>query len=147
MAAYLFIFEQYDLCYKVCSIYDNVKFNGDYTLWHEIKKLRYLQIAILSMNGENKKMQYIHNSLEDQRLPEQNQINVWNMTYQNALDLDRHYQEAKDGLRTPSVVRRSMLSTAMVCMEFVIMGYLPEHHDQMKEWIEKIFEFLRAEEK
>ena len=147
LAAYLFVFEQYDLCYQVCSIYNNVDFNGDYTLWHEIKKLRHLQIVIMSMNGENEKKQDIYNSLENQRLPIENQVNVWAMTYQNALDLERHYQEAKDGLRTPSVVRRSMLSTAMVCMEFVIMGYLPEKHEMMKEWIKKIFEFLRAEEK
>ena len=147
LAAYLCVFEQYDLCYEVCSIYDNVDFNGDFTLWANIKKLRCLQIAILDINGENEKKQDIYKSLESQRLPTENQVNVWNMTWQNALDLERHYQEAKDGLRTPSVVRRSMLGVAMVCIEFILMDYLPDKHKMMKDWAERIFEFLREEEK
>lgn len=32
LAAYLFVFENYDLCYDVCCILDGVSFTGDYTL-------------------------------------------------------------------------------------------------------------------
>lgn len=142
LAAYLFVFEQYDLCYEICSIYNHVGFSGDYTLWSYIRSLRCMQIAILSMNKEQDKIDVILQELKAHELPEENRVRVWHTTNKRALDFEESYQQTKS-----SGIRYAIMGTAMIYMEFVIMGYLPEHHDQMKEWIEKIFEFLRAEEK
>lgn len=142
LAAYLFVFEEYDLCYDVCSIYDNVDFGGDYTLWSYVKSLLCMQIEILNMKGEKEKTNAIFQKLKSHELPEENRVRVWNTTNQRALDFGASYQETRS-----SGIRYAIMGTAMMCMEFIIMGYLPEKHEMMKEWMDKIFEFLREEEK
>lgn len=142
LAAYLFVFRKYDLCYEICSIYDHVEFSGDYTLWSYIRSLRCMQISILAMNGEQDKIDVILQSLKAHELPEENRTRVWHTTNKRALDFAESYQETKS-----SGIRYAIMGTAMIYLEFVTMGYLPEKHEQMKEWIEKIFAFLREEEK
>ncbi|CUQ31140.1 DUF6707 family protein [Enterocloster clostridioformis] len=131
-----------DLCYEVCSIYNHVEFNGDYTLWSYIKSLRCMQIAILNMNGDKQKAANILQILREHELPEENRIRVWKTTNKRALEFADTYQEQKS-----SSTRYAIMGTAMTYMEYIIMGYLPEQNEIMQEWIEKIFELLRADEK
>lgn len=147
LAAYLFAFEEYDLCFDVCRIYDQVEFAGDYTLWSFIEKIRNMQIAILNRKGESAKAQEILAVLKQQELPLENQKVSWKTICEKAGEYERQYEEAREGKRTPSVVRYLILGTAMICLQYIQMGYLPEEHETMKEWMEKIFVFLRAEEK
>lgn len=142
LAAYLFVFRQYDLCYEICSIYDHVEFGGDYTLWSYIRSLRCMQIAILTMNGEQDKIDVILQELKAHELPEENRARVWHTTNKKVLDFEEAYQETKN-----SGIRYALMGSAMIYMEFIIMGYFPEKHEQMKAWIKNIFDFLRTEEK
>lgn len=145
LAAYLFIFEEYTFCYSVCDIFRNVCFTGNYDVWHFIRQCRTMQSAILRMTGDNENADLIIDAL----LPHESSdlyINAWKNTYENAQDLERHYQEAKLGMRTPSVVRRRIVTVAMTCNFYIQIDGLPEYHKLMKEWLDRISEFLRKEE-
>lgn len=142
LAAYLFVFEQHDLCCDVCGLCDHVEFTGDFTLWSYIRSLRCMQIAVLRMKGEPEKADVIFQKLKEHEIPEENRIRVWKTTKQRALGHGEAYREKKS-----SSTRYAIMGTSMICLEFLIMGYLLEEHEIMKEWMDKIFVFLRAEEK
>ena len=101
-----------------------------------------MQIAILNMNGDKQKAANILQILREHELPEENRIRVWKTTNKRALEFADTYQEQKS-----SSTRYAIMGTAMTYMEYIIMGYLPEQNEIMQEWIEKIFELLRADEK
>lgn len=147
LAGYLYAFEEYSLCYDVCAIYDHVIFNGDYTLWAFIEPLRHMQISILIREGKIDKAEAMLSVLKQQELPLENQMNDWAFKYKNAMDFEHHYQEAKEGMRIPSVVRYLIMNMGISCLAYIQMGYLPEKHEMMKDWMERIFAFLRSEEK
>lgn len=147
LAGYLFAFEEYALCYDVCAIYDHVQFSGDYTLWAFVQPLRQMQIDILIRNGEVEKANAMLAVLKQQALPLENQLRDWAFKYNRAMELEQFYQEAKEGLRTPSAVRYLIMNMGISCLEYIQMGYLPEKHEMMNDWMERIFAFLRAEEK
>ena len=106
-----------------------------------------MQIGILIREGKIDKAEAMLSVLKQQELPLENQMNDWAFKYKNAMDFERHYQEAKEGMRTPSVVRYLIMNMGISCLEYIQMGYLPEKHEMMKEWMERIFAFLCAEEK
>lgn len=146
LAAYLFIFGDYDLCYSVCSMFDTVCFNGDYGVWASVSFCRTMQVAIDRKNGNEAKAKQVLDTI----LPyEEKELyhNAWNSTYKMALRLKTEYDEAKAGLRTPSTVRISILYVAMACNHYIQVGGLPEHHDLMRKWHNEIAQFLRSEEK
>ena len=101
-----------------------------------------MQIAILNMNGDKQKAANILQKLREHELPEENRIRVWKTTNKRALEFADTYQEQKS-----CSTRYAIMGTAMTYMEYIIMGYLPEQNEIMQEWIEKIFELLRADEK
>lgn len=101
-----------------------------------------MQIAILNMNGDKQKAANILQILREHELPEENRIRVWKTTNKRALGFADTYQEQKS-----SSTQYAIMGTAMTYMEYIIMGYLPEQNEIMQEWIEKIFELLRADKK
>ncbi len=148
LAAYLFVFEEYELCYAISCICDHVVFNGNYDIWNLVEKLRIMKICILKTNGDKERAQSIVDSLREHEAPMENYIRNWEFLYNRAItEFSQMYSEAKDGKRTPSVVRFLIMGTAMACVQYIQMEYIPEKHELMKDWSEKIFEFLRAEEK
>lgn len=143
LAAYLFAFKQYDLCYDICCICDHVEFNGNYDLWSYIRSLHCMQISILRMSGdENSKASVLLEKLKAHELPADNRIRVFNTTKARAFDFMESYHEQKR-----SSLRYALLGVSMTLMQFLVMGYLPEDHELMKSLIEKIFDLLRKEEK
>ena len=146
LAAYLYIFEEYDLCYSVCNILKNVCCTGDYDIWYFVRRCRTMQSAILRINGDNETAKLIIDTLLLHETPEL-YMNAWKVTYENAQDLERHYREARLGMRTPSIVRRQMLKVALTCNFYIQINALPEQHELMKDWLLKISEFLRKEER
>ncbi len=146
LAAYLFVFGDYDLCYSVCSMFDEMCFCGDYGTWDSVSRCRTMQVAINRMNGNEAKATQVLNTILPYEAADLYN-NAWNYTYKTGLELRTLYDEAKAGLRTPRIVRKRMLGVAMACNHYIQLGVLLEHHDLMKKWHNEIVQFLRLEEK
>lgn len=146
LAAYLFVFGEYDLCYDVCSILDIVSFKGDYFVWDFVAKCRTMKSAIDRMHNREDKAQQNIESILPYEAPHLYE-NAWKSKQEIAHRLAMEYQEAKEGKRTASVVRYSALGICLSCIHYIQLGALPQYHSTMKEWHERLVEFLRAEEK
>lgn len=145
LAAYLFVFENYDLCYDVCCILDGVSFTGDYGVWDFVAKCRTMKSAIDRMHRREGKAQQSIESILPYEASELYE-GAWESKKKIANDLAKQYLEAKEGKRTASVVRYSALGICLSCNHYIQLNALAQYHSVMKEWQERLSEFLRAEE-
>lgn len=146
LAAYLFIFGDFDLCYAVCSILDFVEFNGDYTLWSYIKSCRFMKCAIEKTRGNEDEAQKILETILPYESPELYE-RAWKTTCFRAQNLKEDYQEALDGSGSPQNVRMRIMGIAMICNDYLQLHAFPNEEKKMQEWIYRIAEFMRSEEK
>ena len=145
LAAYLFVFGEFELCFDVCSICDHVVFNGNYDLWNLIEYLRVMKIYIFRMNGNETAAQQIIDILREHEAPIENYDRYWKFLRNRAIE-EFTYEEYHHGIVEKSTIRYLAMGTCMSCIHYMQMGYLPEKHSEMQEWSEKIIEFLRKEE-
>lgn len=146
LAAYLFVFEDFDLCYDVCCILDPVSFQGDYTLWSYVKACRFMKCAIDKMRGNEHEARKI---LEEV-LPHENPElygRAWKTTCARAQKLEEEYRKAVKGSGSPHYVRLRILGVAMTCNNYLQLRAFPAEESKMQEWINRIAAFMRAEEK
>lgn len=146
LAAYLFVFGKYELCFDVCSICDHVVFNGNYDVWNLIECLRVMKIYIFRMKGNETAAQQLIDVLREHEAPTENYERYWKWLRNRAIN-EFTYEEYHHGIVGKSSIRYLAMGTCMSCIQYIQMGYLPDKHDEMQEWSDKIIAFLRREEK
>lgn len=142
LSAYLFVFEEYQLCYDICSLLDEVQFTGNYGLWDYVSYCRTMKCAICKMNGDEESAVGILSTVVPHEAPELYR-NVWKSMTRSGLRLQEEYNEGVE----KSVIRYQALGIAIGINHYIQLDALVEYRAIMDEWYCKIIEYIRAEEK
>jgi hypothetical protein len=70
LAVWLFVFEYYDYALQIVDIFNDVEFDGNYTLWANIANARLLKVRILRTGGKTDEANEVLNTILPYEHPE-----------------------------------------------------------------------------